>query len=98
MAKRRRSDRLDGIDAEHVRRTCESPGWQLIRQRIERARSLKVEELLQPLDPVKTAQVRGMIEAYKLALDIPQILQKEAKDNRKDGDTSGIQESGSEDR
>ena len=85
MPRKRRSDRLDGIDAEHVRQTCESPGWQLIRQRIERTTSLKVTELLQPLDPVKTAKVRGMIEALNLALDIPRILQQEAKENRKDG-------------
>lgn len=85
MARKKRSDRLDGIDAEHVRQTVESPGWQLIRQRIERTISLKVSELLQPLEPVKTTQVRGMIEALTLVLDIPRILQAEAKENRKDG-------------
>lgn len=93
--KRSRRDKLDGIDADHVRETIESPGWQLIRQRIERELSLKIAELVRPLDPVKTAQVRGMIEAFKTALDIPRILQAEAKENRK---TNELQSGRSEDR
>lgn len=85
MARKKRSDRLDGIDAEHVRQTVESPGWQLIRQRIDRARDLAVSELLKPLDQVRTAEVRGMIQAFHVTLTIPGILQAEAKENRKDG-------------
>ena len=85
MAKRK--DKLDGVDADHLAHTIGSAGWQLIRQRIERAVALKVDELQQPLDPVKTVQVRGEIAGLKLALGVPAILQKEARVNKgSDGD------------
>lgn len=88
MPGKRKADRLDGIDADHVSTVLRSPGWQLIRQRIERTVQLKVDEVLAPLDPVKTAEVRGMIQGLKLALGVPAILQAEASANRggKDGD------------
>jgi hypothetical protein len=89
--RKRRADKLDGIDADHVSTVLRSAGWQLIWQRIERTIESKVAEVLQPLDPVKTAEVRGMIQGLKLALGVPAILQAEAAANRgagKEGDGS----------
>lgn len=88
MAKiKRRAERLDGIDADNIRQMLESEGWQLTQQRIERTLETKIGEVQQPLDPVKTAEVRGFIQGLKLALSVPGILTKEAKGNR-DGNTS----------
>ena len=85
MAQRKpRGQRLDGVDADHLTQTVASEGWQLIRQRIERTLELKQGELEQPLDPVRTATVRGEIAGLKLALTVPEILTAEAKRNHEE--------------
>ncbi len=75
---RGRKTKLDRVDADQIQQTLASPGWQFIRQRIERAVLLKVSELRKPLDPVQTATVRGEIEGLELALAVPEILRAEA--------------------
>lgn len=85
----KRKDKLDPVDADHIRRVTESRGWQLIRQRVERTLELKVAELQQPLDPVKTAEVRGMIQGLRLALDVPRILRAEGKEVNEDSAADG---------
>jgi hypothetical protein len=77
---RRRRDKLDGIDADEIRKTTASPGWQLIRQRVETALTGKLAELEQPSDAVATAQLRGFIAGLRLALKVPEILIREGED------------------
>jgi hypothetical protein len=74
----RRKHKLDRLDAAEIEQTLASPGWQFIQQRIERTIQQKVDEVLAPLDPVKTAQLRGAIEGLKIALRVPEILKAEA--------------------
>ena len=83
-----RKKRLYPSDAELVRETLASQGWQLIRERIERAAAIKASELLQPLDQVKTATLRGEVAGLKLALEIPAIVMQEAK-GASDGEIDG---------
>ena len=80
MARNRKRDKLDGIDAEHISQVIDSRGWQLIRQRIEKTRDMKMRELLNPLDAVQTADLRGMVRGLELALSMPQILMGEVKE------------------
>jgi len=82
---KRRGQRLHPSDAESIGLMLRSDAWQLFQQRIERAMFLKAEELLQPLDPVKTATVRGEVAGLKLALKVPEILMTEASANRAAG-------------
>lgn len=85
MPRQRRREKLDGIDAEQIQDTLESPGWQLIRQRIERTLVGKIGELEKPSDEVTTAQLRGQIAGLRTALNVPDILLNEAKENRENG-------------
>lgn len=73
-----RKPKLDGIDADHIGRVLDSRGWQLIKQRIEKALAMRIDELQGDLDALKTAEVRGVIQGLKLALQIPNILKGEA--------------------
>lgn len=81
---RRRPEKLDGIDADNIFTVVNGAGWRLIRERIETALSKKRDELETPLDPIKTAEVRGHIDGLKVALKVPDILMAEAKENRTD--------------
>lgn len=80
MPRNPRREKLDGIDAEQISQVVDSRGWQLIRQRIEKTRDEKMRELLQPLDPVQTANLRGSIAGLELALTVPKILMGEVKE------------------
>lgn len=53
-------------------------GWQLIQQRIERTLGSKRGDLEQPHSEVETATLRGYIAGLKLAMEIPNILRREA--------------------
>ena len=74
----RRKHKLDRVDADQIEQTLASAGWQFIQQRIERTVRVKTDEVLAPLDPVKTEHVRGVIEGLKIALAVPEILKAEA--------------------
>lgn len=80
----KKRDKLDGVDAEHIRQTAETFGWQLIRERLLRTVAGKVEELKRPLDAIQTATARGMIEGLELALNVPRILEAEGEKNAGD--------------
>lgn len=82
----RKRERLDGIDSQHVSDTLDTRGWQLIRQRLERTRDLKIRELVKPSDAVTTAQLRGLIEGLGIALRVPEILMAEGKKGARDND------------
>ncbi|HLG99843.1 MAG TPA: hypothetical protein VKX49_26270 [Bryobacteraceae bacterium] len=77
---RNRREKLDGIDHDHISQVIDSRGWQLIRRRIEETRDRKMRELVNPLDPVDTAKLRGEIRGLEVALSVPGILQGEAKE------------------
>ena len=84
----RRKRKLDRVDADQIEQTLASAGWQFIRQRIERTVAVKVDEVLAPLDPVKTAHVRGVIEGLKVALAVPEILKAEASKKAEEKEVS----------
>jgi len=91
MERKRRQDKLDGIDYRNISTTIGSAGWQLIRERLQLALARKVDDLVLPHNETETATIRGFIAGLKTALEIPAILLKEAKENTRDGDgTSGI--------
>lgn len=71
--------KLSSSDGSEIRIIVASPGWQFIRERLEKTRDAKIEELLKPADPVQTAQLRGEIAGLKIALSVPAILISEAK-------------------
>lgn len=76
---RRKLDKLDAVDAELIRETIRSAGWQLIRQGMQKMLEQKMRDLVRPQTEVETAHCRGQITAIETALNIPQILIQEGK-------------------
>lgn len=76
---RRKSDSLDQVDAELIRETLQSPGWQLIKRGIENTLNQKVRDLVRPHTEVETANLRGEIAAIESVLALPGILIQKGK-------------------
>lgn len=70
--------KLDGVDAEHLREVLDSPGWQLIKQRLMKTLEGKMRDLVRPQNEVETATLRGAIQSLELAIKVPEILVQES--------------------
>lgn len=79
MTRARKAERLDRVDSELIRETLQSPGWQLIKRGLEKMLDRKVRDLVRPQTEVETANCRGAIGAIETALEMPQILIQEGK-------------------
>lgn len=78
MSQRRpKPQRLDLVDAELIKETLRSPGWQLIKQGLEKMLQSKTRDLIRPQSEIGTAQLRGAIETIETILDVPQIMIRE---------------------
>ena len=76
---RRKADCLDQVDAELIRETTQSPGWQLIKRGIENILTQKVRDLVRPCSEVETASLRGEIQAMETVLKLPEILARKGQ-------------------
>jgi hypothetical protein len=72
-----RKPRLDRVDAEAVKEMLESRGWLLFMQRMTALAHSKREELEQEQPELKTAGIRGYLEAVRAIASIPDILFRE---------------------
>ena len=72
-----RKPRLDRVDAEAMREMMETRGWKLFLQRMTVLKQSKHEELEQHQDEVKTATIRGYLDAIRAVASIPDILFRE---------------------
>lgn len=79
----RKRDKLDSVDAELIRETLETSGWQLIKRGLENMRDVKMRDLVRQHTETETAQLRGAIDAIERALGIPETLIAEAKNGAK---------------
>ncbi len=70
---------LDAVDGELIEGMLVSRGWQLTRQRLEHELAMQQAALEQPTEEVRTAYIRGMIAALRLAIGLPDRIAKEAK-------------------
>jgi hypothetical protein len=70
---------LDSGDKDDLEELLLSPGYALVRKRIEGTVADMSNELAADLDLVATAKLRGKIAGLKLALSVPQILIGEAE-------------------
>lgn len=82
MAIKRKHKSVDLIDAEQLENMLTSNAWDLVRRRIEGILRKKTSELAQDLDQIKTARLRGYLEALQLAAQTPAILIREAREPR----------------
>lgn len=82
MARNRAKGPMDSVDAEHVRDMIQTRGWQLYQQRMEETLRRKVADLAHDQTETATAKLRGEIAAFVLALGVPAILIKEAKERK----------------
>lgn len=76
-------DQLDVVDAELIRETLETSGWQLIKRGLENMRDVKMRDLVRIHTETETASLRGAIEAIDRALGVPEALIQEAKNGAK---------------
>jgi hypothetical protein len=83
---KKRQDRLDQVDAEHIRMMLGSPGWQLVKRGIEAMMQQKVRDLVRPHTEAETATLRGEIAAIETVLALPESLVQKAKQGAPDED------------
>lgn len=86
MAKTRKREALDMVDAEHVIELLGHPGWQLFSERIAKELVRQRAQLEEPRGEVETASLRGFIRGLKLLLEVPQNLIHEGKQRPADED------------
>lgn len=79
--RKRKAERLDPVDAELIKETLRSPGWQLIKQGLLNMIRKKTDDLVRPQNEVETAALRGAIEALRSVLSVPEILVREGQRN-----------------
>lgn len=77
MARRRKLERPDSIDAENIDAMLQTSAWQLYSGRLARELELRMNELVQPLSEADTARIRGEIKSLRLALDMPRLIMRE---------------------
>ena len=65
------------IDLDELGSCTRSAAYRVIAARYEFMVGQKLDELLQPAGPEKTAQIRGFIEGVKACQRIPEILRLE---------------------
>lgn len=72
----------DRIDLDELGGCVRSAAFRAIAARYEFMVGQKLEELLQPSTPEKTAQIRGFIEGVKACQRIPDLLRGEIEKRR----------------
>jgi hypothetical protein len=73
------AQRKDSVDAEHLDQVLHTRGYQVLAERLRQQRDLQLRALVKPAGETETAYKRGMIAGLELALEVPQILKREAK-------------------
>lgn len=76
-AQQLRRPRYDRVDAESMREMMETRGWKLFLQRVTVLKQAKHAELEQDQPELKTAAIRGYLEAIRAVASIPDILFRE---------------------
>lgn len=71
---------LQPEDAEAIQETCATPGHHLIENRLRETIKREQSALEMPSDEMTTNIRRGKIAGLRIALDLPQILEDEAKE------------------
>ncbi len=77
--KKRRPRNLDAVDGELLESLLHSRGWQLTRQRLEHELSMQQTDLEREHTETETAHIRGMIGGLRLAIALPERIEKEAR-------------------
>lgn len=86
MKRPAKTDALDQVDAELLRETLQTRGWQLIRRGVENIINQKVRDLVRPHTEGETATLRGEISALEGVLKLPQqLIEKGAQGAASDG-------------
>ncbi len=67
----------DSIDAEHIRQTLETRGWQLIEARIKETLEATRGQLELAELPPAQYRAQGAVRALRLVLNVPEILLRE---------------------
>lgn len=73
---------MDAIDIEQLDDAVRSAGYALIAERYARMIEAKVREIVQPLDPIKTAEVRGYLQGVQACQRVPHDLKKEVENGK----------------
>lgn len=75
---KRKRKPLDRLDGERVRELALMPGWKIVEKRYRQQIEKAVQSLIESTDPIESANLRGQIAAYRTAILIPSIIDKES--------------------
>ncbi len=79
----KRPRKLDNLQVEQLKTMKRSGGWTWFVERVQLARTKALIALTDCTDHYESGRIRGQLEAYKIALEIPDILIREAEEDRK---------------
>lgn len=83
---KQKAEALDQVDAELIRETVQSKGWQLIRRGIQNVGDQKLRDLMRPHTEIETATLRGELAMIEALLKLPeQLIEKGATGAASDG-------------